>query len=308
MSYSILYDAVFIKTLTGITPVVLVGDNNVYESSANNARRSRDWSLFMRLINVSEQELFTAIESLCGGNNQHWYQGGKFTSDEDIRRWVRRGIKNAVTIEDLLSFNSGILINVSLVNRSKNFVDCDTITSTTSFLSWVEKAKTEIATNSVTPYIRFSEEKVLNPNNYNVKKGEDYFIRYCNSSWLTFFCTKEGRGNLQTDIDFTKARQFKSYEVERIIKTITTGSFFNNIANFKLVKASEYKDPYLIRETSLGRDKFVYSVSRTKLKITGFHTSAHMYKNKSTAETAARNMAKNFPSRRFEPVRLYDLT
>ena len=64
MSYSIEYNRQFIKTENGYTPCWLVGDNNVTEGFGRNERRVRNWSVFMNLLDVSEDELVEKAKEL----------------------------------------------------------------------------------------------------------------------------------------------------------------------------------------------------------------------------------------------------
>ena len=64
MSYSIEYNRQFIKTENGYTPCWLVGDNNVTEGFGRNERRVRNWSVFMNLLDVTEDELVEKAKEL----------------------------------------------------------------------------------------------------------------------------------------------------------------------------------------------------------------------------------------------------
>lgn len=119
MSYDILYDTQFIKTSQGITPAILSGPSNVWEPGnvlgRRTERRARDWALYGNMLCATGEELIAKIESCTGGPYQeHWMQNGKWMDDEGIRRWVRNGIKNAATVEEILAANPAVSIRAHL--------------------------------------------------------------------------------------------------------------------------------------------------------------------------------------------------
>ena len=65
MSYTILYNTIFLRSGEGITPCVLIGSNNCYDAS--NRRRDRSWSIFLNQPGTTEKTLLTAIEPWLGG-------------------------------------------------------------------------------------------------------------------------------------------------------------------------------------------------------------------------------------------------
>lgn len=108
MSYDIMYNSLFLKSHEGITPVVLMGSSNVYDvlASGKSGRRARNWSCFNCAVGENEPNLMNMIESFTGGTyNEHWKVNGKFQTDEQIVRWMQKGIKEAASIEEVLDFN-----------------------------------------------------------------------------------------------------------------------------------------------------------------------------------------------------------
>lgn len=113
MSYDIVYQTQFIRSHNGLTPAILSGPSNVWEQGRLNwhtgrytDRRSRDWGLYGNLLCATGEELIAKVEGHTGGPYQeHWMSNGKWVDDEGIRRWVRRSIKDAATLEEILEAN-----------------------------------------------------------------------------------------------------------------------------------------------------------------------------------------------------------
>lgn len=98
MSYDIVYDRVVIESSCGFTFIVLVGSNNCYVS---NKKRSRDWSVLH--FAKSEDEIYDGFFKNCGSDYQeHFMWNGKFLDDVELMNWVKNGIKNALTVEEVV--------------------------------------------------------------------------------------------------------------------------------------------------------------------------------------------------------------
>lgn len=132
MSYSIVYDKCFIKVGNKVAPMILSGDNNVYEAS--NRRRARDWGIptyytgNSRMIDKDEliKRIETEIEKTVEDNKIDKYDNDRERTPEEIKNsfgyftalavggrgtsgttasmylnFFKNGIKNAKTIEEL---------------------------------------------------------------------------------------------------------------------------------------------------------------------------------------------------------------
>lgn len=111
MSYSILYNKVFIKSNNGYTVVALVGDNNVYETTK---RRARDWSIWH--FSENEEEILNHYkkwsyqdELLKTHNPNKWVNTSQFI------KMIKRGLKNAISVEELIALNRLGWINSSVM-------------------------------------------------------------------------------------------------------------------------------------------------------------------------------------------------
>lgn len=103
MSYTIMYGRQFIRTGRSIIPLVLCGDNNVSECINGREVRERHWTVYGgRQIEFTSEEYMKLAESFCGGaDQQHFMRGGKWVDDKAWISWVKNGIKQAKTIEEI---------------------------------------------------------------------------------------------------------------------------------------------------------------------------------------------------------------
>ena len=86
MSYSILYNWQFLKSAEGITPVILIGDNNVttrvWMGNHWGERRAREWSCLFNFIGVSEEKFMNEIMNMTGkAYQEHWVRNGKWVDE-----------------------------------------------------------------------------------------------------------------------------------------------------------------------------------------------------------------------------------
>lgn len=87
MSYSILYNSVFLKSERGITPVVLKGDNNVYDTDGHGraVRRARDWACFDNRLADTEENLLAKVAQFDDDDEIWWYHG-RFVNGSGLHR------------------------------------------------------------------------------------------------------------------------------------------------------------------------------------------------------------------------------
>lgn len=113
MGYEIVYEKAFVKTDDDrIIPLVLSGSNNCYSTEwAANGRmyekRERSWHALYtngRNMNIAhaKNDLLRIFEKTLNGKHQeHFMRRGDWVDDEMLMRFVKSGIKNARTIEEL---------------------------------------------------------------------------------------------------------------------------------------------------------------------------------------------------------------
>lgn len=118
MSYEIVYDRQFLKVFIDleecILPLVLSGSNNTYEvsNSRGRERRAREWGLFkldkaefhMRygIPVMLAYEANDYVENyLPSRYGEHFVRNNKWVNDDGFRRFWKRGVKEALTIEEI---------------------------------------------------------------------------------------------------------------------------------------------------------------------------------------------------------------
>ena len=133
MSYPILYNRIVVRSNSGYTFLVLMGDNNVYD--ANNRRRSRDWSIMARGAN--EQEILEHFQSCCGSKYQeHFVFRGKWVDDAALMRWAKSGLKNAHSVEEVVEATRCALHCYIVYSPTESCELPEGITSAASYGVW----------------------------------------------------------------------------------------------------------------------------------------------------------------------------
>lgn len=143
MSYTIAYGRVFFRSDKGITPCVLLGDNNEWDPVAK--RRPRDWSVLNHFLGEDESAIRSWLDKeLEGPDRERLYdpKKGAFMHNEGFRRWVENGLKKAVTLEEFCKANSRKAVACSLWRyrgihcESSHRAWCST---STELDAWIEK-------------------------------------------------------------------------------------------------------------------------------------------------------------------------
>lgn len=301
MSYTIEYNRQFIRSETGITPVWLSGDNNVWEGPSQHMRRCRSWSCFGNLLGASESELMEFAKSLTGGQFQeHWKKNGKYLDDAALLRWMKQGIKTAATLEEILAANSMRCVSVYLSNwdeKYHNVRELNEYCSTTDELdAWIAKAKTRMYQVrakegcSSYPVINFGREDIKHPT--NSQKLPDRIILRSKGKYLG----EDGTGRLNTFYqDIKKAKVFTQTEWLELLKNPGTASWIREAIPVN-ASSKDYPFDAVIRFKDGPREgKFVSKRTPKRLGIAYSIDSAKHYPNKKAAERAMAKM--QFPFR-----------
>jgi len=108
MSYDIVFDRQFIKTLDGrIIPLVLIGCNNLTTTNANGREVIvKSWSPMLTGSNrnpaFAPEDLMNKAKSFTGGEYQeHFKRGSNWVNDAAFIRFFKNGIKQAKTLAEL---------------------------------------------------------------------------------------------------------------------------------------------------------------------------------------------------------------
>lgn len=116
MGYDIVYERQFIRTKKGyVIPLVLAGSSNCFTEHFDSRgrlyqKRERDWTTLMipcnSNISIDEEELMNKVEStLPTSYGEHFMRSGKFLDDDQFRKFMKNGIRDAKMIEELSELN-----------------------------------------------------------------------------------------------------------------------------------------------------------------------------------------------------------
>ena len=148
MSYEIVYAKQFIKTNKYIIPTVLMGSNNCTMYYGGREIRERDWTpLSNNLVGKNEEELMKEIEKWLGSKyQQHFKYNSKWVDDKALIRFMKNGIKNALSIEEIKEQTGHSLIcYLSIWEEHENKQELfEIISKNVDFETWLEKAKQRI--------------------------------------------------------------------------------------------------------------------------------------------------------------------
>lgn len=183
MSYTIEYNRVFLKSRQGYTPVVLMGDSNLYMGK----RRSRSWSCWCGLLGVSREELLQKANSMMG-SDEHWVKNGKWIDDKALLNWVNSGIELAVYLEPLLQINNMRAVNCKVYSYkdkiSEGKIMLEKSCSTTSDLdSWIDAVYSymDSSMDDVIPVINLRYENIRLPSRIKgavlLKQGRNQYVK-----------------------------------------------------------------------------------------------------------------------------------
>lgn len=159
MSYTIMYGKQFIKTTRGIIPMALYGSNNCTEFVKGREVREKHWGVYANgQTEFRPEEYIKFLEGFCGGSYQeHFMKNSKWVDDKALIRWAKNGIKNAMTLEEILEYNPwqelSCRIYISYENRTEPVV-CKI---TQELETWLDSAYKQIekikATSKDEPFV-----------------------------------------------------------------------------------------------------------------------------------------------------------
>lgn len=319
MSYSIMYNWQFLKSEEGLTPVVLMGDNNVTTSvwMGNHwgERRARDWSCLFNFIGVTEEEILAAIQNMTGKTYQeHWMHNGKWVDDKGIINWAKNACKKAATVEQVAQLNPYLSIKAYLSvwdKEDKNSSELEEhIHDTDELDAWLRKAKPLMATLraggcSVYPIIRYSTENLRRL----VKQSDEHpdkVLLKCKYGYVTK-CEDGG-----SSMHFSRnVKEALALDYDAAIQVQAKASRWN--CPVRLISVKAQAEPYdaVIRATR--RDSGYYSclyVSRAGSRATYFvddPRSAKKYRNMKTAEQSAKRLTDRSSRYNYEAVQMFSL-
>lgn len=130
MSYEIVYNRQFLKVDDKIIPLTLYGSNNCYEYNhiTGKERRERGWHpMYLgrnTLPALPADKLMEHIRTMCNGY-EHFMKNGKWVDDAGLIRFFEKGIKEAMTIEEMKEeyFFSGLHGHFSIWGGMNNTIE-----------------------------------------------------------------------------------------------------------------------------------------------------------------------------------------
>lgn len=304
MSYSILYDRVFIRSNCGISPCILSGDNNVWEGYGNRQRRSRSWGIYGNRLGISGDDLREYIKPYLKGYNEHWVSNGKWVTDAGLIRWIESGIKHTVTVEDLIQANpelgyGGIHCYVSVWSKSPGVTYHDTqkmelsayIKTTEDLDTWINQVNKFIAERPAPEYacfpiIDFGTDKRLikrfglsldSGGKALIKRGKMYFQEKTPGIY--------GGATYTFTADIRNATVMSYNEAQSLLKELSACSSKSRPTIVSAKVKANY-DPHIVQ---FSNGRYLYKVSASKLYTCVNKSAAKVYPTYKTAEKAALN-------------------
>lgn len=298
MSYTILYNTMFLRSGEGITPCVLSGSNNCYDAS--NRRRDRSWSVFLNKPGTTEKEMLAAVEPWLGGYQEHWMRGGKWVDDAGLLRWVKSNAHNAYLLEDVLTENHLRSVNccVSVWGTGYSYRrEAEAICSTTQELdNWIRLSRKVIvdrkaAGEQAFPAIIFPRENIRRPQKCMLPDAPKVLLKHGNSYLRSYQAD-----GVSWSRSIKDAQVFTREEADAIMDTC---SIFSSIRNARVIDAARKELPYnaVIRIKS-GRNAGAYLVRRVRgrIRLANNIRNAYHYADEKTAIAAMKKIQPSYPS------------
>lgn len=326
MSYAILYNWQFIRSQEGLTPVILMGDNNLVENvwMGNHwgERCVRDWSCLFNLIGVSDEEFMSAIQRMTGKTYQeHWKRSGKWVDDKALINWAKNACKNATSIEEIKDENWNVsvdaLLSVWKENENSKMLE-KSIDSTAALDEWIHEAKKVCAElrntgHSVYPIIKYGREDITRhsarakhtPEKVVVKSSYGYLVDYKESEYDNSISSSHWR----TLIKEALVMEYdKAIELEKKFRYSRT--------KVRLVSAEAKAAPYdaviraVRRDDQDGLAAHFYYVSKVTGSATRFVSSissAKRYSNMSAATASAARLNARSQKYNYYAIQVFSL-
>ncbi len=280
MSYTIEYQTVFLRSANGITPCVLFGSNNVYETDR---RRSRSWYVFNKLVGVSAEELEAALAEMFG-SSEHWMRNGKWVDDKGLVSWFKHHMKNAQTVEQVLGANRH-MGTIRCYASDANVPGLDRRVRTTKELdAWI--AEYRDAGSPGFPRVDFGQETIKRSKTTEENEEEEVFLKYRGK-----YCHSIDEVGSSWNVDPQKAQRFTRKEAELIIST-SNNPWLNSANIVSAISVLNKKEAVV----KLKDGSYVYKLTSARLFHTMSTDSAKKYSSLSAAKSAAELINRRFPS------------
>ena len=308
MSYSILYNWQFLKSVEGITPVILIGDNNVttrvWMGNHWGERRAREWSCLFNFIGVSEEKFMNEIMNMTGkAYQEHWVRNGKWVDDNALVKWAKKACETAADVEDVLKSNPLIYIRayLSIWNKQddKNLHMLEAyIHDTPELDSWIKDAKRvseeqRSAGNIVYPIVRFSREDLKKCNGEKKSHPESVLVKSRYGYLTSYALDKEGKF-IEKSSWSRNVHEAAKYSFEEA-SSIQRKGVCQGLVNMRLIDVKAQDAPYdavikAVSKKSASFQYFVRSVGTHKVYFTFQEEYAKRYRDMRSAEQTAKKL------------------
>ena len=155
MSYTLVYDRRFLKCGDRYIPMALYGDNNVTQINWQTGRevRVRSWGLFAysdQMLLATEEEILSIVNQYHPKDSragESFTFHGKWLNDAETYRFYQNGIREAVTLEDIVFQTRESAIGELKVYQEDFDLDKSLsldmcyLHTTEELTDWLEKAK-----------------------------------------------------------------------------------------------------------------------------------------------------------------------
>ena len=296
MSYTIVYDRMFLKTTRGVIPMLLAGSNNCTMFRNGQEIRERSWFVPRReFIEQSGEAILTRVNELIPDDpdDQVWKSGGKWQSSRQVRKWYANGGKLAATLEEIRALNPSVSVRCSLRRyedagsyMSKE-VMCEWCNSTYKLEKWLDDVAEKTAgTNEAEWLVDVGFDTITPLNKPPVRKWQNQPVVLRKNGTRGYYAydirVTPGSGwsvSYTTDID--KATRFASID-EAMSKA---GSIMRRLGDMRIVKyVPKTSMNFAITKKTMEKDSIVFVEQATRKYIHYTHDSNQAKRFKSAAE------------------------
>lgn len=307
MSYSILYNWQFLKSTEGITPVILIGDNNVttrvWMGNHWGERRAREWSCLFNFIGVSEEKFMNEIMNMTGkAYQEHWVRNGKWVDDNALVKWAKKACETAADVEEIFKLNPFVYVHAYLSvwdKEDKNtHVQEAFIKDSASLDEWIRSAKKttdeqRAAGNTVYPIIKYSREDLKKCNGEKKSHPESVLVKSRYGYLTSYALDKEGKF-IEKSSWSRNVHEAAKYSFDEA-SSIQRKGVCQGLVNMRLIDVKAQDAPYdavikAVSKKSASLQYFVRSVGTHKVYFTFQEEYAKHYRDVRSAEQTAKKL------------------
>ena len=296
MSYEIIYGRQFIRTTRGIIPLILSGSNNCSMFYQGREIRERDWGVAYgdAWLERPEAELLEDAETRLGADRKDeecLVIGRKWVTCGGFLQYIRNGIKNAMTIEDVCRLKSGQFLRC-MVSYCNKAVDSlwerelyRLIRSTPELERWIDEArekKTELidaGTNSyVSICISLQGIHPLGIERLDHARGlEGSVLAKRGNCYITYF----GENSISQSADISTAMEFENIDAAKAMLPPSFGPYRFVSSRNKAIAAEKH---YVLRITEGSyAGYFIRRLYSRSLQFTGSAKDAKRFATEAAA-------------------------